>query len=361
MNRLEDTSRAHPKIEVPDPRPLLRRPGLWRTAAQMSSVGLLILAFIVSLDLARPLLVPVVSAIVIGTMLGPLSRRAARHKIPAWLFATLTLLLIIALFQALTVLVSRPIAEGVAKAPEYGAQFAEKFDALTTSVPALSRLRNWVATGDVKFDAGYLQPVVAFVTPALGQLVVFFATLFFFLLERTEIRRDLVLVFRQQDDRLRALRVLNDIEANLTRYIGTVTAINLALGVGVGAGAYLFGLPSPVLLGALAFVANYLPYIGPAFVTLTLFVVGLTTFPTLGDAAVPPALFVALATVEGHFITPNIIGKRLTLNPLAVFLCLSFWTWLWGPVGAFLSVPFLIVALVALNHLVFKPEVELPD
>jgi predicted PurR-regulated permease PerM len=93
---------------------------------------------------------------------------------------------------------------------------------------------------------------------------------------------------------------------------------------------------------------------------LILFAVGFVSFPSIAYAAVAPLLFVGLTTIEGHFVTPNIVGRRLTLKPLAVFLSLAFWTWLWGPVGAFLSVPFLIFGLVIVNHLVIEDETAIP-
>src|SRR5262249_39540379 len=103
------------------------------------------------------------------------------------------------------------------------------------------------------------------------------------------------------------------------------------------------------------------PYIGPACIALTLFAVGLVTFPTLAYAALPPACFVGLTTLEGHIITPTILGRRLTLNPLTVFLALAFWTWLWGPIGAFLAVPLTIVALVIFTHLFPDEDPKLPE
>ena len=129
----------------------------------------------------------------------------------------------------------------------------------------------------------------------------------------------------------------------------------------VAIGAWLFGLPSPFLLGLLAMVLNYLPYIGAACMTLILFGIGLVTFPSLGFALVPPAAFVAVATVEGQFITPTVLGHRLTLNPLMVLLALAFWAWLWGPMGAFLAVPLTMVGLVTLHHLFPPDEDKLPD
>jgi predicted PurR-regulated permease PerM len=120
------------------------------------------------------------------------------------------------------------------------------------------------------------------------------------------------------------------------------------------------GLPDPVAWAVLAFILNFIPYVGALIMEAALLMVGLVTFPTLAQALVAPLIFLVLATLEGHFITPSIMGRRLTLNALTVFLALVFWTWLWGPVGAFLAVPLLIVALVAIGHLFPENEPELP-
>jgi len=125
--------------------------------------------------------------------------------------------------------------------------------------------------------------------------------------------------------------------------------------------AAVAGLPLVLEWGVIAFVLNYIPYLGPLAMNLVLFAVGIVTFPTLGQALVAPACFIAMTTLEGHFITPSIMGRRLTLNPLNVFLALAFWTWLWGPIGAFLAVPLLITALVSLKHAFPQPEINLPS
>jgi predicted PurR-regulated permease PerM len=133
------------------------------------------------------------------------------------------------------------------------------------------------------------------------------------------------------------------------------------VGCGTALIAYFAGLPNVAVWAVLAFILNYIPYIGPLAMNLVLFGVGIVTFPTLGQALVAPACFIALTTLEGHFITPAIMGRRLTLNPLNVFLALAFWTWLWGPIGAFLAVPLLITAWVVMNHLFPTPEINLPS
>jgi predicted PurR-regulated permease PerM len=208
--------------------------------------------------------------------------------------------------------------------------------------------------------ASIVQPAMTFVTPAIGQLIIFFGTLFFFLLGRAQLRQFLVAFFDAREARLRMLRILNDIEHNLTSYLSVVAVINFVVGLSAGVIAFFVGLPSPVAWGVLAFVLNFIPYLGALIMEVILLAVGLATFPTLGQAIVAPLLYLAFTTLEGHFITPAIMGKHLLLNPLTVFLALVFWTWIWGPVGAFLAVPIVIVILVAVNHLFPKEEPALP-
>jgi predicted PurR-regulated permease PerM len=120
-------------------------------------------------------------------------------------------------------------------------------------------------------------------------------------------------------------------------------------------------LPSPILWGAFAFVLNYVPYVGPAIMEVLLFGVGLLIFPTLLGALLPPAVFLAITIVEGQFLTPAIVGRQvLNLSPLAVFLSIAFWAWLWGPVGAFLATPILIMARVVFSHLYPSQTADLP-
>ncbi len=353
-------------LELTDPRPLAAPDAFWRQVARFAVIGIFLIMFGAFLDLARLVLLPVVSAAVVGVMLGPLARLAARARVPAWLFATATVLILMGLLQALTVMVSAPLIDWAGKLPEFTSLVKEKlqpfessFAALRTLQDSLSRAGAGGAGAGIDL-ASIGQATLGFLTPALGEVLLFFATLYFVLLDRDDLRRSLILMFKDQDDRLRVIRILNDIERNLSRYIGTVTVINFGVGLITAAGAWLLGFSNPALLGAAAFVANYIPYVGPAVMLVVLFVVGVVSFSSLAYAGLAPLLYVGLTTIEGHFVTPNIVGRRLTLNPLAVFLSLAFWTWLWGPVGAFLSVPLLIFGLVIANHLVFEEEGELP-
>jgi predicted PurR-regulated permease PerM len=339
----------------------------WATVAQFATVGIFFVVFCAVLDLARNLLLPVVSAFVIGSMLGPLSGLASRYRIPSWLSASLLLIAFVGLVSLVITLLSAPLVEWIGKAPDIGNMIHDKLQLFDRPLAALRDMRNALLPpgkdGGLQIDVGasVVAPVLTVLSPAVGELVVFFGTLFFFLMGRNDMRRFLVQVFQDREVRLRILRILNDVEQSLTSYLTLVTIINFIVGIGTAVIAYFAGLPNVAVWAVLAFVLNYVPYLGPLVTSIVLFAVGIVTFPTLTQAVVAPACFVALATLEGHFITPSIMGRRLTLNPLNVFLALAFWTWLWGPIGAFLAVPLLITALVTLKHLFPKPEVNLPS
>jgi predicted PurR-regulated permease PerM len=327
----------------------------WRAAAQASVIGIFLIMFWAALEFARPVLLPIVSAMVVGLMFGPLSARAARLGIPQSVTAIVLLALVIGMFYAIIVLLSAPVVEWVGKAPEVGSMLRQKLYFLDRPLAALEDMRKALSPqgNALKVDTGtdLVAPVITVVTPAIGQIVVFFGTLFFFLLGRNELRRYLVVFFDKRESRLRTLRILNDVEHQLTSYLSIVAVINACVGLFAGIAVYLVGYPNPPAFAVLAFVLNFIPYLGPLIMEVVLFGVGLVTFPTLQQALIAPLLFLAFTTLEGHFITPMIMGARLTLAPITVFIALVFWTWLWGPVGAFLAVPLLIVGLVTMQHL----------
>jgi len=260
-----------------------------------------------------------------------------------------------------------PIASLAGRAPEVGVAIKEKLYVLDRPLSALNDLRNAIAPSDpnaVRVEHGWTElfaPVVGFITPAASQLVLFIITFLFFLISEIEVRNFLISAMSSRDAKLRVIRITKDIGHNLTGYLVVVTAVNLGLGIAVMLGTWLLGFPYPLVFGLMTMLLNYVPYVGAAVVTFVLFVVGLALFPSLGHALIAPAGFIALATLEGQVIKPMIVGRRLTLNPLAVFINLAFWTWLWGPVGTFLADPLSIIALVTINHLFPDNDAKLPD
>ena len=372
--KLERAQGSDPRPSHDAPLPAVAPPRSWRAATQAATIGIFLLMFGVFLYLARVLLLPVTAAFVIGTMLGPLSDRARAYRVPQWLSALVLVLLFLAAMNALVILLAAPVSDWVGRAPQIGERIKDKLWLLDYPLQLLRNLRDTLNPGGdhsapldlglsnlIQPALGLLTPAIGFVTPAIGQLLIFVGTLFFFLSTRVQLRRGVTASFADRDARLRMLHVMHDVEANLTTYFTTVGAIYFIEGIVVGVVCYFIGLPNAAAWGALTFVLSFIPYMGPGLVVLILFGVGLIQFPTLTHALVAPAVYVGLATLEGTFITPTIVGRRLTLSPLAVFLSIVFWTWLWGPIGTFLATPLLTIGISVASHLFPRDDPALPD
>jgi predicted PurR-regulated permease PerM len=206
----------------------------------------------------------------------------------------------------------------------------------------------------------WVQPTVEFLSPTFTEFLLFFAILVLFIASWKDLRRGLVMNFADHEWRLRTLRILNAIETSLGGYLITVTMINAGVGIFTGLICAVTGVPNAAGLGALAATLNFFPIIGPVAMFVILLAVGIITSATLGAGLIAPLAFVVVIFMEGHFVTPTIIGRRLQLNALAVFIALAFWTWLWGPMGGFLSSPLLIVGLVLKEHLMPVNSPQLP-
>src|SRR5262249_5280015 len=370
MNEAQTESRvatALPKRALAAARPfLVKADAFWTGAARGATIGSFLVVFTAALDFARPLFLPLVSALIFAFMFGPLQVAAERRRVPAWLFALACVLALIGVINLIIILTAAPLIEWFGRGPDILKSLGDKLQVLAAPFSAVRDLQRVLSPDSGKVGMNievttFITPAFAFLTPALGELVVFFAALFFFLVGRKHLRRHVVLLFPTQEDRLRTLRILNEIEDSLIRYLATTGTINLCLGLSVGCATWLIGLPNAPMWGVLAFAFNFLPYIGPLIITIALFIAGLVVFPTLGQALIAPAFFVALATLEGHFITPNIVGRRLALSPVLVFVGLVFWTWLWGPMGALLATLLVIGGTVVVNDFLPKNGIELPD
>lgn len=347
---------------------------VWAFAAQVALVGIFVLLFCAFLQLARFLLLPITAAFVIGILLGPISDRATARGIPQAVSAMVLVLLLIGVLNILVVVLAAPVSDWVGKAPEIGARLKDKLWLLDYPLQVLRDVRDLLNPGgdhSAPLDFGVsnliqpalnlLTPAIGFVTPAIGQLLIFLGTLFFFLSARVQLRRGLVMLLPNGGARLRGLRVIHEAESNLTAYFATVGVIYFVEGVLVGTAAYFIGLPNALAWGALTFVLSFVPYIGPGAVVLILFGVGVIHFPSVTQALIAPAFYIVVATVEGNFITPAVVGRRLTLTPLAVFLSLVFWAWMWGPIGAFLATPLLTIGLVVAHQLFPSEKPALPE
>lgn len=352
--------RAAVGVEAPD------EPGLWEKAGPFAAIGIFVLLLVAALSLARPILLPAVSAFVLMLMLGPLAARAERLGIPNVATALALWLVVLVVVYGALALVAAPVVEWIGKAPEIGRSIQLKLQVLSGPLDRIADLRNALLPSGTDKGLGvdlaaFVKPALEIVAPGVGQMLIFFGSLFFMLLGRAELRRMFIALAGTREAKLSVLKMLNEAERDLTGYLSTLAVINVCVGAGAGAIAFATGMPSPLAWAVLGFILNFIPYIGALIMEAAMFLVGLVVFPTLGLALVPPLLYLAMGTLEGHFITPSIMGRQFTLHPLTVFLSLVFWAWLWGPVGAFLAVPLLIVGVVAVNHVFPSDEPDLPE
>jgi len=345
-------------IEQP---PVIRR----AEVVAFALVGLLLICVVAVLYVAKAFFLPVVMAFVVGTMLSPAASFLERYRIPRAVGAVLIVGAVAAAAAFLVGLISSPLMQWSTRLPELGARLKDKLHVFDRLIALWQELERMVGGSDTlsgfqmpKVD--WVQPTIEFLSPTFTEFLLFFAVLILFIASWRDLRRTLILTFANHDARLRTLRILNEIEVHLGNYLLTVTLINIGVGVATGIACVIAGMPSPAGLGALAATLNFIPIIGPVATFAILVVVGIIALPTLTAGMIAPLAFVAIAFLEGHFITPTIIGRRLALNALAVFLALAFWTWLWGPMGAFLSSPLLIVGLILKEHLMPGNSPQLP-
>ena len=358
-NGHEGTPVPDAKAELP---PVIRRTEL----VAFALISILIICVITGLYLARAFFLPITMAFIVGTMLSPAASFLERYRVPRAVAAVLIVSAAAAGVAFMIGLLASPVMEWSSKLPELGSLLREKLHVFDRPLARWQELQSMIGGPDTlstlhlpKFD--WVQPALEFLSPTFAELLLFIATLILFIASWRELRRALIMNFGDRTARLRTLRMINEIEEHLGSYLLMVTMINIGIGIVTGLICAVTGMPNPAGLGALAAILNFIPIIGPVAMFAVLVVVGIVALPTISAGLLAPALFAVMTFMEGHFLTPTIVGRKLALNALAVFVMLAFWTWLWGPMGAFLSSPLLIVALIVKEHLMPANEPQLPE
>jgi len=360
---VETTGTPVPDSKLDQP-PVIRR----AEVVAFALVALLIIAIVTVLYFGKAFFLPVATAFIVGTMLSPAAGYLERRRVPRAVSAVLIVTAVCAGVTFIIGLIVSPLLEWSTRLPELGALLKEKMHMFDRPLALWQQFQAMLGGSETlpgtpftmpKFE--WVQPTFEFLSPTFTELLLFVATLILFIASWRDLRRALVMTFGEHDTRLRTLKILNEIEVSLGSYLLMVTMINLGVGVATGIICALTGMPNPAGLGALAAILNFFPIIGPVVTFAVLVAVGIMSFSTLSAGMMAPLAFVGLTFLEGHFVTPTIIGRRLELNALAVLIALAFWTWLWGPMGGFLSSPLLIVALILKEHLMPEDMPQLPQ
>jgi predicted PurR-regulated permease PerM len=332
------------------------------TAVRIQSfavTGLFILASIYAIYLAKPILMPVVAAVVLYIVLWPPVRLLAGFGVPTPLGAAIVVSGLLAIAATGVYFLADPAAAWLAQAPKVLSQVQAKIKA---PVEELNKARQQVeglvetrrgsraappANGGMKVGVVNAAIVVLGTVQQVGvTLLITIALLFLLLASGTMFQEKLVRSLPRFRHKKKVVAITNQIQKDISAYLATVSLINAGLGLAIGLGLYAVGLPNAVLWGTMAALLNFVPYIGFAIGTTIVFIVGLLTFDTLAAALLPPLVYIACNAVEANIITPILLSRRLTLNAVVVFLAVVFWGWLWGVSGALLAVPLLAVMKV---------------
>jgi predicted PurR-regulated permease PerM len=277
------------------------------------------------------------------------------------LTSTAMVVLLIASIMVIIGVLTVPLTYWVGRTSELGALLKERlhtlgnpltfFDEISTTLSQATGKEDQSASAVNLSSSSIVTVILSVLTPLVSQSLIFVVALVFHLIYQRDIQSGILLAFQNDSARQMAKDILKDIRVNTSIYFGTLTVVNICLGIATTVMTWLVGLPHPFLWGMLAAVMNFIPYLGAAIVIATLFVVGLIAFAALSHAVIAPLAYLGITILEGQVITPTLIGHRLTINPFLVFLAVAIWTWMWGPVGAFLGVPILLCGMVALRRL----------
>ncbi|MBR0557335.1 AI-2E family transporter [Ciceribacter sp. L1K23] len=320
-------------------------------ASQVAMIALALMAFIYSLDYAKVIVAPVFLGVVIGLMFSPVATRLERIGLPSWLSALIIMVLFVLLVIAAAVAFSVPLSAWIERAPQIWealkleiASWRDLFTSVAAFQQQLTEIAGQAGAMTVNVaDEGALGGMATLAPAIVAQTLLFFVSLYFFVATRQQLRVAILRLCMTRRVRLRTARFFREVEYLIARYLLTITAVNIAMGAAVAVALWLLGVPSPLLWGSLAIVLNYVIYVGPAIMALILFGVSLATGEGGLGVLLPSAVYLCINLVESEFVTNQALGVTMTINPFAIFLALTFWLWLWGPIGGFIAVPSLLI------------------
>lgn len=326
-------------------------------------LSIALLAAVAGAFFAKDVLLPIILGVMLALTLSPIVRGAHRIGIPPPLTGTV----LIVAFGAAIVFggygVSGPISAWMKQAPQIGIELREKLGGLSDSVEQVQRAGEQVeGIAQQQGTTGEVQKVEiqtpTFLNAALSNaasigttLAVTLVLALFLLASGDMFRAKLVEIMPRMSEKKRALKIISGVERAISRYLLTITLINAGLGITVFGLMALIGLPNPHVWGVVAFVFNFLPFLGAIAGGVLVAIYSVLQFDTIGAAAVAPLLYMAATSIEGQIITPAILGRRLELNTVSVFIAVGFWAWLWGIAGALMAVPFLVIIKVICDNL----------
>ena len=330
--------------------------------------GLFILAVFYTIYFMRSILLPIVLALLLSYLLRPIVRALAQLKIPLPVGAAFILIGFLALVGSGISALATPTVEWLEKAPAGLAELQYKLLPLKKSMAQVTQASGEIEklattnaeTKTVEVKRHPISEMFFMRTPEFIASAVLLTILLYFLLVYDQVFiAKLVKLLPTLSDKKTAVAIAQDIESQVSRYLFTITAINACLGLAVGTAVGLLGLRNPVMWGVMVALLNFVPYLGALTGIICMTIGAALSFDSLGYALIFPVVYLAFGVLEGSFITPGVMGRSLTLNPVIILLSLTFWGWMWGIVGIILAVPILAAFKIFCAHI--KPMEPLAE
>ena len=324
---------------------------------RVALVGIFLIILVGLVYFARDFLLPVVLAFLLALTLSPIVRFMQKRRVAPPISALFIVLVVLSIFCTGIFFLSGPVTEWVSQAPEISRKIQHKLavlkspvNAVVTASEQVGNIAESASAPDVQKvviqQPGMLSIAAASAVGGLTTAAVTFVLLLFLLSSGTMFYQKLIGILPTFGDKKRALTIAYDVERDVSRYLLTISLINCGFGAAVAIAMALAGMPNPALWGVAAVLLNFVPYIGALGGIVMVGIVALISFESVGQAVIPPLLYAGCAIVEGQFITPILLGRRLELNSVAIFICVALWSWLWGIIGAIIAVPLLVTIKV---------------
>jgi len=305
---------------------------------------------------------PPITALVLSIVLSPLADRLTRFGIPNMLASFMAIVVMVGVIIIALAVILQPAFDMVDQVPAMTREIARRFAQLRDNFAWISEFNRQInhisgpLAGAPARVVALAEPSVieqlALATPSVALEVLLTILMTFFMIEsRIRMRRRLLVERANFSSSVRIARVMRDVQDRVASYILTVAQVNAGIALIVYGGARYFGFSAPVMWGGLAFVLNFVPYLGPLTMAGLLALVGLGTANSVAAGFVPALSFLALHAIEANVVTPSILGARFTLNPVSILISFSFFSWVWGVLGALLSVPILLTLSALVDHL----------
>lgn len=331
-----------------------RRDRLLASVALIAGTGLF-LALPFALRAGAEFFLPLAVAMVLSIALVPLLEWLERRSIPSALSSLLCVLVFLILANGALALIIVPATDWAiqlpSRIPKIMSNLEPIFDLYSDLQRFIDDTARMVSSGPsaqaqrvAVEGSGSLLDVFTSAAPGVAlQMAFVILVIFFFLSGWTKLREGAISSRRSFTGAMATARVIQNVVSATSAYLVTITIINITLGACVALVLWLLGMESPTMWGGIVALLNFVPYIGPVIAAVLLALGGLMTFDDLGTAAIPALVQVAFHAIEANLVTPYVLGRRLTMNPLLILVSLSYWTWIWGTPGALLAVPMLII------------------